>query len=373
VTQWFTESFAAEFGKQSEQLGRINIAVFGKTGVGKSTLVNAIFGEPIAATGIGAPVTMGSHLYLDRRGTLGVIDTRGLEIGRDDDELIKELTKAVKDSRAKPLAEQIHVAWYCVRGMDRRFEDVEERFVRTLADLDLPVIMVLTQVPMRDEQFHPDAVELARQIEARDLPIYGGRPFMTYAMRDQFSGQPPYGLIDVLRATFHRAPEAVQAALAAAQEIDLELKASQSNKAIATAVTAAAAAAAVPIPFSSAAVLVPIQLSMMARIAHLHGFGLEKSALLAVASTSLATSAGRAAASSLLKFIPGAGSIAGGVINASVASGFTLAMGQAWVVVCQKSFNKSLPMLDGKVDTTAVRKLFEAELARRMPGIRKPA
>lgn len=371
MTQWLTESFRAEYDQQAAQLGRINIAVFGKTGVGKSTLVNAIFGDRVAPTGIGAPVTMGSHLYLDRRGTLGVIDTRGVEIGRDDDELIKELTKAVKESRAKPVEEQIHLAWYCVRGMDRRFEEAEDRFVRTLAQLDLPVLMVLTQVPMRDEQFHPDAVELARQIEARDLPIFGGRPFMTYAMRDQFSGQPPYGLIDVLRATFHLAPEAVQAALAAAQEIDLELKASQSNKAIAAAVTGSAAAAAVPIPFSSAAVLVPIQLSMMARIAHLHGLGLEKSALLAVASTSLATSAGRAAASSLLKLIPGAGSIAGGVINASVASGFTLAMGQSWLVVCQKSFNKTLPLLNGKIDTEAVRRLFEAELAKRLPRVRQ--
>lgn len=371
VTQWFTESFSAEFEKQASQIGRVNIAVFGKTGVGKSTLVNAIFGAPVAATGIGDPVTIGSHLYLDNRGTLGIIDTRGVEIGRDDDELIKELTKAVKESRTKPIDEQIHVAWYCVRGMDRRFEEVEARFIRTLADLDLPVILVLTQVPMREGQFHPDAVELARQIQAKNLPVYAGRPFMTYAMRDQFSGQPAYGLIDVLRATFHLAPEAVQTALAAAQEIDLELKATQSNKAVAAAVTAAAAAAAVPIPFSSAAVLVPIQLSMMARIAHLHGFGLEKSALLAVASTSLATSAGRAAASSLLKFIPGAGSIVGGVINASVASGFTLAMGQAWLVVCQRSFNKNLPMLEGKVDTAAVRKIFEAELAKRLPHVRK--
>jgi uncharacterized protein (DUF697 family)/GTP-binding protein EngB required for normal cell division len=370
VTQWFAESFSAEFDKQAQELGRVNIAVFGKTGVGKSTLVNAIFGERVAATGIGAPVTMGSHLYFDDRGRLGIIDTRGVEIGRDDDELIKELAKAVKDRRNKPLSEQIHVAWYCVRGMDRRFEDFEERFVRTLDSLGLPVVMVLTQVPMRDGQFHPDAVELAHQIEARSLPIYGGRPFLTYAMRDQFTGQPAYGLIEVLRGTFRLAPTGVQAALAAAQEIDAELKASQSNKAIAAAVTAAAAAAAVPIPFSAAAVLVPIQLSMMARIAHLYGIGLDKAGLLAVASTSAATSAGRAAASSLLKFIPGAGSIVGGVINASVASGLTLAMGQAWLVVCQRSFNGSLPMRGGKLDVDAVRRLFEAELASRLPKLR---
>jgi uncharacterized protein (DUF697 family)/GTPase SAR1 family protein len=361
VTQWFTESFAAEFEKQGDQIGRVNIAVFGKTGVGKSTLVNAIFGEQVAATGIGTPITQGSHLYLDRRGTLGLIDTRGLEIGKDDDEIIKELTKAIKESRSKPLTEQIHVAWYCVRGMDRRFEAAEERFIRKLDELGLPVLLVLTQVPMREDRFHPDAVELARQLEAKNLPIYGGRPFMTYAMRDPFSGQPPYGLIDVLRA----------AALVAAQQVDLALKTSQSNKAVAAAVTAAAAAAAVPIPFSSAAMLVPIQLSMMARIAHLHGLGLDKSALLAIASTSIATSAGRAAASGLLKFVPGAGSVVGGVINASVASGITLAMGQAWTVVCQRAFSGSLPMLDGKFDTDAVRRLFEDEVAKRMPKIRR--
>ena len=370
VTQWFTESFRAEFEKQADQIGRINLAVFGKTGVGKSTLVNAIFGEPVAVTGIGAPVTIGSHLYLDKRGALGVVDTRGLELGHDDDQIIKELTKALKESSGKPVSEQIHVAWYCIRGMDRRFEEFEERFIRTLDSLGLPVLVVLTQVPMRDGMYHPDAVELARQIEAKGLPIVGGRPFMTYAMRDQFSGQPSYGLVEVLGATFQVAPEAVQGALVAAQAIDVELKASQSNKVIAAAVTAAAAAAAIPIPFSSAAVLVPIQLSMMARIAQLHGLGLDKSALLAVASTSVATSAGRAAASSLLKFIPGAGSVVGGVINASVASSLTLAMGQAWLVVCRRAFDKTLPGVGGRIDPDAVKRLFEEELAKRMPHIR---
>ena len=114
MTQWFTESFRAEFEAQARQLGRFNLAIFGKTGVGKSTLINAIFGEPVAATGIGEPVTQGSHLYLDKRGSLGVIDTRGIEIGRDDAELLKEVTKAVNQMRGKPIEEQIHVAWYCV-------------------------------------------------------------------------------------------------------------------------------------------------------------------------------------------------------------------------------------------------------------------
>lgn len=372
MTQWFTDAFRAEFDKQAAQIGRFNLAIFGKTGVGKSTLINAIFGEPVAATGIGDPVTLDSHLYLDTRGTLGLVDTRGLEIGRDDGELIKEVTKYLKGLRSKPLNEQVHVAWYCVRGMDRRFEEVEATFIRTLHDNGIPVLLVFTQVPMRDGQYHPDAVELARQIEAKQLPIVGGRPFMTYAMRDQFTGQPPYGLMDVLQATFHVVPEAIHGALAAAQTIDLEAKHKAAQRHINATVAGAAGAAAVPIPFSSAALLVPMQLAMMGRIAHLYQVPFDRAALLAAASTGVATTLGRTAAANLLKFIPGAGSIAGGVINASVASGFTLAMGQAWLTVCQRASAGKLPTnVEGVVDSAAVKHLFEEEFRKRMPNIRQ--
>ncbi len=371
MTQWFTDAFRSEFEKQAALIGRFNLAIFGKTGVGKSTLINAIFGQSVAATGIGDPVTLDAHLYLDTRGTLGLVDTRGLEIGRDDAELIKEITSYVKKMRSKPVEEQIHVAWYCVRGMDRRFEEVEAAFIRKLHELGIPVLLVFTQVPMREGQYHPDAVELARKVEAKQLPIVGGRPFMTYAMRDQFTGQPPYGLMDVLQATFHVVPEAVHGALAAAQTIDLEAKARQAQRHIGATVAAAGAAAAVPIPFSSAALLVPLQLGMMARIAHLYQLPISKASLLAVASTSVATTLGRTAAANLLKFLPGAGSVAGGVINASVASGFTMAMGQAWLAVCQKAAGGQLPKLNGVVDAEAVGHLFEEEFRKRLPTIRQ--
>ena len=65
--------------------------------------------------------------------------------------------------------------------------------------------------------------------------------------------------------------------------------------------------------------------------------------------------------------------LAGGVINASVASSFTLAMGQAWLTVCRQAQTKSLPMLDGRFDPAGVRQLFEAEMAKRLPKIRTSA
>jgi predicted GTPase len=42
---------------QREKLGKINIIVAGRTGTGKSTLVNAVFGDDFAETATGRPVT----------------------------------------------------------------------------------------------------------------------------------------------------------------------------------------------------------------------------------------------------------------------------------------------------------------------------
>lgn len=364
----FTESFRQEFDRQSAALGRFNLAIFGKTGVGKSTLINAIFGEEVARTGIGEPVTRGSHLYLDKVGHLGIVDTQGLEVGRDDKAIISDLDKAIKDMRKLPLSEQLHVAWYCVRGMDRRFEETEGDFVERLDDLGLPVVLVLTQVPMRDGRYHPDTVQLAEMIMAKGLPIAGGRPFLTNARYDDFTGQQPHGLKEVLDATFRVAPEGVEGALTAAQTIDQVRKAQQAQKFIAVAATSAAAAAATPIPFADATLLVPIQLGMMAKIAQVYKIKFERAALMAVASTTAATQGGRAAVTGLLKLIPGAGTIAGGAIGAAVASTFTYAMGQAWLAVCQRVAQGKLQTAGRVLDSAEVRKLFLEEFRKKLPA-----
>ena len=82
----------------------------------------------------------------------------------------------------------------------------------------------------------------------------------------------------------------------------------------------AGGAAAIPIPFSDATLLVPIQLGMMAKIAQLYKIKFDRAALMAIASTTAATQVGRATFTGLLKLVPGAGTVVGGVIGAGVAS-----------------------------------------------------
>ncbi len=370
--EWFGQAFSKAWRDKSEEIGRFNLAIFGKTGVGKSTLVNAIFSHEIAATGIGEPVTRAEHLYLHRSGTLGVLDTRGLEIGRDNDVLIAELQDYLHGMRRKPLADQVHVAWYCVRAGDRRFEATEAEFVRALHELGLPVILVLTQVPRAGTRVHPDAEELAARIAELRLPIVDGLIHYTMALEDDFTGQAAYGLQELLDATFRGAPDGVAHAITAAQRIDYARKRERAEKAIKTATGAATTAGASPIPFSDAAILVPLQIGMMASIAVTYGVPLERSTAASLAATAAATTAGRSLVTNMIKFVPGAGTMVAAPISATVAGTVTYAMGRAWLRVCERLSRGELGAVGGALDGEAVRKVFleefKTQAARRRLG-----
>ncbi|MCR9730230.1 GTPase [Vibrio parahaemolyticus] len=70
-------------GKAKEQVNeskdKFNIILMGATGVGKSSLVNAFFGEDIVKTGVGKPVTQ--HLQKVEVPSKGMTlwDTKGIE------------------------------------------------------------------------------------------------------------------------------------------------------------------------------------------------------------------------------------------------------------------------------------------------------
>ncbi|WP_246087940.1 GTPase family protein [Nocardioides albertanoniae] len=368
---WFKDEFHKRYAESAKEIGRFNLALFGKTGVGKSTLVNAVFGAEVAKTGIGEPVTRESTLYLHTSGFFGLLDTQGLEIGVEGDRVIKDLAKVIQERRRRPPAEQIHVAWYAIRFADRRFEETEAEFVRKLADLGLPVVLVMTQVPTSPTgDYHPDAVEFAQQIDERALPVYGSRVYLTNAKADDFSGQQVHGLQALVDATFRCAPEGVQDALTAAQKVDVKRKQEQANAVIAGAATAAGAAGVTPIPFSDAVVLVPIQLGMMARISAIFGIEVDKAAMASIAATAAATQAGRSVAGNLLKFVPGFGAVGGGAINATVAAGFTVAIGAAWSTVCVKLAEGKLRGVNGALDTESIRSLFLDELKNQIAKMR---
>lgn len=324
-----SEAFAA--------LGIFNLLVVGKTGVGKSTLVNAMFGAQVADTGIGEPVTRGLTHYVLPDSFLGLYDAEGFETGMAGDAIISGLHALVEQYSKKPALEQLHAAWYLVRWSDRRFEQAQIDFVQALVKLGLPVIIVMTQVPTNNGEVHPEALEFAAYIDGLQLPI-AGSVVLTNALADEFTHSPVFGLQQLLDATYEVVPEVAETALTAGQKVDIGRKKKSVAAIINQAATIAAGIGATPIPFADAALLIPNQITMIARITAAYGLPPSKSRAMSMTGsivlTGGATLAGRYAVTSLLKFLPG-GAVAGSAISATVAASMTKAVGMAWAQVCE--------------------------------------
>ena len=117
-------------------------------------------------------------------------------------------------------------------------------------------------------------------------------------------------------------------------------------------------------PFSQAALIVPVQIAMMAQISAAFGLSVEKRALASVAGAAFAatgvTQAGRYIVGSLLKFVPVVGTAAGTAIEATVAASLTGAVGAAWIAVCTFLY-KMDPAAVEALDKSVVTDLFKTE------------
>ncbi|WP_448640755.1 GTPase family protein [Geodermatophilus sp. URMC 63] len=359
--------FASQVSDQTRdalrRLGRMNLLLVGKTGTGKSTLVNAMFGDALAKTGVGRPVTRGLDYFHVPGKPLGLYDSEGFETGQDGDTILSRLQEHVEEKRQLPVSEHIHAVWYCLRWSDRRFEDGQAEFVRALRAMGLPVILVLTQVPRNPAgEIHSDAQALADDIEARGLGIApAGRVLFTNAVADGFMGWPAHGLQELLDATFLIVPEAARAALTASQQIDLERKRTFARTVILGAAATAGAVAATPIPLADAAAIVPIQSGMIAGISAIYGLPVSMGTIGSLAATAFlaqgVSAVAKSAVRTLLKFVPGV-NIAVATVQAGVAAAFTTAVGQARIVVCEFLHDKSAEVIEALVGSDEIKQLF---------------
>jgi predicted GTPase len=134
-----------------KNLKTLNIIVAGKTGVGKSTLINSVFRENLADTGMGKPVT--SHMrQITKKGLpLTIYDTRGFELGKEVQEEVKnEIIDTINMGLAsKDVNNAIHCIWYCINTASNRIEPEEVEWIKKLSKnnqiTQVPIIVVLTQ------------------------------------------------------------------------------------------------------------------------------------------------------------------------------------------------------------------------------------
>lgn len=335
-----------------QNLKTLNIIVAGKTGVGKSTLINAVFKDNLANTGMGKPVTTHMRRISKKGIPLAIYDTRGFELGKEvQAEVKKEVINTISKGLAtKDINKTIHCIWYCINTASNRIEPEEIEWLRELSMdnqiTQVPIIVVLTQSFSKKK-----AQEMRQSLLNENLDIIQVIPVLAddYEIEDLGIAK-AYGLDVLIQVMGEALPDELIDTLQHVQIASLEEKKRRAQAAVATATVAAAGEGAAPIPFSDCALLIPTQVSMIASITVIFGFDVNKSVITALLSSSIgaggATVLGKAVVTNILKFIPGAGTIVGGAISASTAGVITAALGEAYIAIMELVFKGEMSIDD---------------------------
>ena len=329
---------ADEALKKAQQMSQetsdgFNIFVVGKSGVGKSTLINAVFGEKLAKTGSGSPKTQNIKEYKSK--DFSIFDTKGLEL-EDYDSTKAQIAEFLAQKQTGNEDEQIHIAWLCIAESGRRIERADIELWELMQKNHIPSILVITKA----EQDKDENGELFSQLVKKEFKTEELQRVRALQIEDDEGNLNKVKGIDMLVSkTYFLAPQAKRNAFGRKQIYDKAMQRQERKKradSIINRYTAAASTvAASPIPFSDIAILLPTQAAMIVHISSIYDLELSlesaKKLSLAFGVVVGVGFAARAVAANLVKFIPVVGSVAGGVINAGVAGTITKLMGEAYI------------------------------------------
>lgn len=331
--QW--QALQAEFN----QLDKINIVIAGKSGVGKSTLINAMFGQDLAETGVGRPVTRSVQVIEHPPSPLRIYDTAGFEL----DFWAQRRTKAAIArlvKRRQPLAKAMHCLWYCVATPSSRIESAELRFIYSFMTRGIPAVLVLTK---SDDKAAVDALSQAVWADERfsELPIVS-------VMAKATAAQPAFGLKTLVTTTAALLPDALRNSFNHVQKPESAMKRKAAYQVINQAVLTNFGTGFVPIP--NAPIMTGVQSTMLLKITAIYQVNLTKHQVETVLAANLgllgAVTLGQSTAKTLTAAIPAAW-LATGAMSGAVAATITMALGHAYIQLMEA-------VVAGSLDLSAV-------------------
>lgn len=347
---------------------RGNVLVIGNSGVGKSTLINAILGEEKALTGYGTKGTTDKlEIYESDKIPFRVIDSIGFEPTFVKEQMaINAVKKWSKDCAKKGQEDnQINVIWFCVDGTSRKLfpKAIQSLSRATAIWKTVPVIVVITKsysVPERKENIEMVQNAFATQKKYSNnlrkiIPVVAS----TYELNET-SFAPPEGITELIDATNELMPEGLQAGVNDLAEFKLNRKRLLAQGVTSVATASGVVVGAVPIPVPDAAILTPLEIAEVNAIAKIYGIKnddeskaffntiVEVGTVGAVAKTAITA----------LKAIPGI-NIAASVLNAIIAGCIVAALGEGTIYAFEQVYlgHKTLQDIDW------VTKVLESKLS----------
>lgn len=347
---------------------RGNVLVIGNSGVGKSTLINAVLGEKKANTSWGSKGTTDKlEVYESEVIPFRIIDSVGFEPSFfRAHKAVSFVKKWSKESAKEGCSDnQINVIWFCIEGTSSKLfpETIENMLRATFMWGSVPIIAVITKsysVPDREKNINMvrDAFAVQKKRSGnlqKIIPVVAD----TY-MLNESAFAPPEGIAELISATNEVMPEGIKAGTKDISRFVLNRKRGFAQGVVSAATAAGVTIGVVPIPLADAALLSPLEVGEINAIARIYGIPKnEKSnqflnSIVQVGTVSVAAKT----AISTLKVIPGV-NIAVSALNAVIAGSIVAAIGEGSIYAFEKVYlgEKSLDDIDW------VKQVMESKLA----------
>jgi GTP-binding protein EngB required for normal cell division/uncharacterized protein (DUF697 family) len=321
----FEKNFEEEFEKQKRETQKPNLIVVGGTGVGKSSLINRIFGYDIAQTGEGKPITNGINRYEPQHIPVVFFDTEGYEVAKDGSQdrtnfetrIIPEIEKMNNGE----LKDHIHLVWYCISITNHRVTEYDKLNIKYFISHNMKTAIVFTQCD-NDGELSEDASEYKRVIGGN---IRGLSFFETCAIKKEI----PLDLEALINWSRDALPnDQLRQSFIASQKVAIDSKKKEAYLIVGGAcVTTGLSGGLNPLPVSDALVIAPQQLAMCVAITKIFWLNTGLSnVIMDLLKTQIVSLVGKQVATSLVKLIPGFGQIINGVVAAGITGGLGAAI-----------------------------------------------